>query len=186
MLCGIDTTNQSVDQLCSTTPTNEDNDIQIMESKTNPTSALFARALVSEVTDNPNTMTPAKMAEREKKLLKAQDAAKKSKGAKAVGAPGGVGQPSLLGSIAHALGGTAHEDSVATTTTTHHKKTVEPPSSLSENRAQAVGQKVESNVSKHRITVGLSLSRRHSTVGHPDTVTRQTVFDFNELQDREY
>ena len=187
MLCGVDTTTHSVDQLCSTTPTNADDDIVIQESRTNPTSALFARALVSEVTDNPNTMTPAKMAEREKKLLKAQNAAKKSKGSKAVGAPGGVGQPSLMGSIAHVLGGTAPEESmIPGAALQNHKKTVEPPNSLSENRAQAVGRAVESHVSKHRITVGLSLSRRHSTVGHPDTVTRQTVFDFNELQDREY
>ena len=187
MMCGLDTTQHSVDQLCSTTPTNYDDDVVLSETKSNPTSALFARALVSEVTDNPNTMTPAKMAEREKKLLKAQNAAKKTKGSKAVGAPGGVGQPSLMGSIAHALGGTAPDESmVSRASHLNHKKTVEPPSSLSENRAQAVSRAVESNVSKHRITVGLSLSRRHSTVGHPDTVTRQTVFDFNELQDREY
>ena len=38
----------------------------------------------------------------------------------------------------------------------------------------------------HTITIGLSLSRKHSVVGHPDTVTRQTAFDFNELQDRNY
>jgi hypothetical protein len=192
MMCGIDTTENSVmhqaDQMCTSTPTEDeddnDNDLLDHTGRSNPTSALFARALVSEVTDNPNTMTPAKMTEREKKLLKAQDAARKV-GAKAVGAPGGVGQPSLFGSIAHALAGSTAPDDVVMTH--RNKKTVEPPSSLQENRAQAVGHNaVESNVSKHRITVGLSLSRRHSTVGHPDTVTRQTAFDFNELQDREY
>jgi len=38
----------------------------------------------------------------------------------------------------------------------------------------------------HTITIGLSLSRKNSVVGHPDTVTRQTAFDFNDLQDRYY
>ncbi|KAL7461453.1 hypothetical protein ACHAXS_001873 [Conticribra weissflogii] len=38
----------------------------------------------------------------------------------------------------------------------------------------------------HSIVIGLCLSRRHETLGHPGTVTRQTAFDFNELQDRNY
>jgi hypothetical protein len=33
--------------------------------------------------------------------------------------------------------------------------------------------------------LGLSLSRK-SEEGHPDTVTRQTAFDLNEVQDRDY
>jgi hypothetical protein len=40
--------------------------------------------------------------------------------------------------------------------------------------------------SKHRVTIGLCLSRYHPTLGHPKSVTRQTAFDFNELQDRDY
>lgn len=36
------------------------------------------------------------------------------------------------------------------------------------------------------VVIGLCLSRKNSTLGHPDTVTRQTAFDFNELQDRDY
>lgn len=36
------------------------------------------------------------------------------------------------------------------------------------------------------VVIGLCLSRKHPTLGHPDTVTRQTAFDFNELQDRDY
>jgi len=36
------------------------------------------------------------------------------------------------------------------------------------------------------IVIGLCLSRKHSTLGHPGSVTRQTAFDFNELQDRDY
>ena len=42
------------------------------------------------------------------------------------------------------------------------------------------------NESYNTLTIGLCLSRRHPTLGHPDTITRQTSFDFNELQDREY
>lgn len=36
------------------------------------------------------------------------------------------------------------------------------------------------------VVIGLCLSRKNATLGHPDTVTRQTAFDFNELQDRDY
>jgi hypothetical protein len=186
-------------------------------------SALFARALVSEVTDNPKTMRPAAMAERERRLLKAQQRAKNSgnvkDGPKAVGVPGGIGQPSVLGSLAHALtGSTEGLGGVGGRSKNHHHNnnglsdplsgkataSILPPNSLSENRAQ-VGAQTNNNShhshnnnmssdnsiaaevapGKYTITIGLSLSRRHS-VGHPDTVTRQTAFDFNELQDRQY
>jgi len=50
---------------------------------------------------------------------------------------------------------------------------------------QREGTTVSASV-KHRITIGVCLSRRHSSLGHPDTITRQTAFDFNELQDRHY
>eukprot|EP00581_Thalassiosira_minuscula_P011658 CAMPEP_0183716718 /NCGR_PEP_ID=MMETSP0737-20130205/10513_1 /TAXON_ID=385413 /ORGANISM="Thalassiosira miniscula, Strain CCMP1093" /LENGTH=886 /DNA_ID=CAMNT_0025946013 /DNA_START=107 /DNA_END=2767 /DNA_ORIENTATION=+ len=36
------------------------------------------------------------------------------------------------------------------------------------------------------VVIGLCLSRKNPTLGHPNTVTRQTAFDFNELQDRDY
>lgn len=36
------------------------------------------------------------------------------------------------------------------------------------------------------VVIGLCLSRNNSALGHPSTVTRQTAFDFNELQDRDY
>lgn len=36
------------------------------------------------------------------------------------------------------------------------------------------------------VVIGLCLSRNNSALGHPNTVTRQTAFDFNELQDRDY
>mmetsp|Transcript_25837 Transcript_25837/g.39088 ORF Transcript_25837/g.39088 Transcript_25837/m.39088 type:complete len:791 (+) Transcript_25837:209-2581(+) len=204
MLCGIDTTSnggsllQQADRMCISSPTKEEVEAAKKEEfkrlkegdkNMNPTSALFARALVSEVTDNPNTMTPAKMAEREKKLLKAQGSASKKKTrGKAVGTPGGVGEPSLLGSLAHAMGqGSASGDESGSMkmTSSNKRSTVEPPSSLQENRAQVLSER-SVKTSKHRVTIGLSLSRRHSKIGHPDTVTRQTAFDFNDLQDREY
>ena len=49
-----------------------------------------------------------------------------------------------------------------------------------------VGDTDAKRAGAHTITIGLSLSRKHSVVGHPDTITRQTAFDFNELQDRNY
>lgn len=156
-------------------------------SPANPTSELLARALVMEVTDNPKTMTPAAMAEREYKLLKAQEKAKlaakgKSEGgARAVGAPGGVGKPNILGSISHVL--TGHADTVQNQAKAI-QASVLPPSLMSENRAQ-VQMENDQNLGKNTVTIGLCLSRR-SNVGHPDTVTRQTAFDFNELQDRAY
>jgi len=194
-------------QQTNTTATSEQQQQQQQQQQPpNPTSALFARALVSEVTDNPKTMKPAAMADREKKLLKAQVAAKqkyRGVGPKPVGAPGGIGQANLLGSIAHALtggslrgGGSAD----AQLKPLPPSQSVLPPNSLQENRAQQQQQphhtnannmastpsNAQSNGGKYSITIGLSLSRRHSTVGHPDTVTRQTAFDFNELQDRQY
>ena len=133
-----------------------------------PTSALFAKALVNEVTNNPETMLPKAMVERERKLLKAQNRArsanKNGESKKAVGAPGGVGQPTVIGSIAHALTGTT-----------------DPVSSLKE----AFSESQADTETPHTVTIGLCLTQR-SLVGHPDTITRQTAFDFNELQDREY
>lgn len=117
---------------------------------TNQMSAIFARALVSEVTDNPSTMTPSEMAQREKKIMRAQEKAKIKNASRTV-APNQLAE--------------------------NRAQVRQPGSSLSTPNASS---------SKHRITIGLSLSRRHVTLGHPDTVTRQTAFDFNELQDRDY
>ena len=168
----------------------------------NPTSALLARALVSEVTDNPKNMTSAAMADREKKLLKAQEKARQhvasggtGPGGRPVGTPGGVGQTSVLSSIAHALTGDPNpmRQMQGSGGGGGIMPSILPPNALSENRAQ-VNSGDHSNQNdahgtnnrgKHTITIGLSLSRRHS-IGHPDTVTRQTAFDFNELQDRQY
>lgn len=198
------------------------------ETTTTTSSALFAKALVSEVTDNPKTMTPQAMAEREKKLLKAQEKARQlnkhgnnnnsggSDGLRAVGSPGvGIGKPNLIGSLAHALRSANSHYSLdhppppsTTPSSARHNPSVIPPNSLSENRAVAQaagfggGVTTASSLSsssmaaaggalgaaalgKYTVTIGLSLSRR-SSQGHLDTVTRQTAFDFNELQDREY
>mmetsp|Transcript_20882 Transcript_20882/g.29475 ORF Transcript_20882/g.29475 Transcript_20882/m.29475 type:complete len:766 (-) Transcript_20882:92-2389(-) len=99
----------------------EDEDDQ--KSAINPTSALFAAALVNEVADE-EQLAEAKR----KKQQREQEIAMKK--ASARNAPGGNGA--------------------------------------------------------HKVTIGLALSRRHPTLGHPSTVTRQTAFDFNELQDRDY
>ncbi|KAG7354815.1 hypothetical protein IV203_004171 [Nitzschia inconspicua] len=177
-------------------------------SNNNTSSKLFAKALVSEVTDNPKTMTPAAMAEREKRLLKAQEKARNvqksgdTSGPRPVGTPGGVGKPCVLGSIAHVLTGNVDAINAAATAaarngglgTTHEygrrdpPSSILPPNSLSENRAAQEYNNSTGHTpmgGKFTVTIGLSLSRR-SSKGHPDTVTRQTAFDFNELQDRDY
>lgn len=155
------------------------------QSQPNRTSALFAKALVHEVTNNPHSMRPAAMAEREKRLMKAQEEGNKAsangEAFKVVGIPGGVGEPSVLGSIAHAL--TGRTDPLPNMGET--KASILPPNSISQNRAQIDANNPEEARGKHTITIGISLSRR-SAVGHKDTITRQTAFDFNELQDREY
>jgi hypothetical protein len=200
------------DALCISSPTNNtekktfhddsDDDDDKDEVVMNPTSALFARALVNEVSvdRNPNTMTPAAMAEREKRLLKAQQAAARQQyqnnknnnnttSSKPVGA---MGKPNLLGSIAHSIGiedvPKPQQQQQQTRDTNNNKSRVVPPSSMQENRAQLKGDYLTTSSTKkkkHSITIGLSLSRR-SSVGHADSVTRQTAFDFNELQDRAY
>jgi hypothetical protein len=183
--------------------------------KENNSSSLLAKSLMSEV-GNPNTMSPNTMTQREMKLLKAQekgrqhnlkygvsvlkiDSSNQSGVVRPIGSPGeGVGQPSVLGSIAHAFTGNYNDPlGVSGGEKGGSDPSVLPPNSLSEHRAAQVEQKRTASgrgsspnssdcaVGKNTITIGLSLSRR-SSLGHPDTVTRQTAFDFNELQDREY
>lgn len=156
------------------------------QSQPNRASAMFAKALVNEVTNNPHTMTPRAMAERERRLMKAQEKAnlksKSGDSSKIVGIPGGVGQPTIFGSIAHALTGEA--DPLPNIEQT--KASLFPPnSSMAQNRAQIEDSIPEPVLGEHSITIGLCLSRR-SSVGNDNTITRQTAFDFNELQDREY
>ncbi len=139
-----------------------------MSLASNPMSSLFARALLSEVTDNPATMRPTDMAAREKKLIKAQEKAKTASknNLRAVGGQGTMkGQLNTLGQ--------------------HATSRIMPPSLLLENRAQVRGED-EAPIGKYRVTIGLMLSRRDTKVGHSDTITRQTAFDFNQLQDRQY
>ncbi|GKZ00296.1 hypothetical protein MPSEU_000982500 [Mayamaea pseudoterrestris] len=202
-----------------------------------PVSALFARALVSEVTDNPKTMRPAQMADREYRLLKAQKAARLASEStqhvhRAVGAPGGVGPPSVLRSMAYACTGDeaianggngvsgagpllmqcaatpgrssasnaggsgsvngGYKSSGTTLQTSsprsHVRSLRDGASSHMMMSAQHQGRDgMEQSVPRgpHSVTIGLCLSRQ-SAVGHSETVTRQTAFDFNELQDRSY
>lgn len=134
--------------------------------QSNPMSQLFARALLSEVTDNPSTMTPAKMADREKKLLRAQQRASSASrdGTRAIGGQGTMKQQ---------LQGSANR--------------IIPPNLLSEHRAQVRGD-FDASIpqGKHSVTIGLMLSRRDAAAGHLDTTSRQSAFDFNDLQDRDY
>lgn len=176
---------KKADEMCISSPKNEEEDYKQQQPQPpNPTSALLARALVSEVTDNPQTMTPAAMAEREKRLLKAQEAALKQTGDGGAKPVGTMGQPNVLGSLAQAIKGDGNTTAMSPTTQT---ASVVPPNSLLENRAQVnTPERVSKSANAHSVTIGLSLSRRNSSVGHPDTVTRQTAFDFNELQDRQY
>ena len=133
----------------------------------NPMSQLFARALLNEVTNNPSTMTPMKMAEREKRLLRAQQRANSATkdGMRAIGGRGTM-KSQLQGASSRII----------------------PPNLLSEHRAQVRGDGDANSAprGKHSVTIGLMLSRRDAAVGHLDSVTRQNAFDFNELQDRDY
>mmetsp|Transcript_35255 Transcript_35255/g.71410 ORF Transcript_35255/g.71410 Transcript_35255/m.71410 type:complete len:1096 (+) Transcript_35255:1-3288(+) len=162
-------------------------------TNTSSMSSLFARAMVSEVHDNPNTMKQVELAEREKRLLKAQEKARQAQpdGPRVIGAPGGVAAPKgVLGTMKNlrlteeTIDAEPRDPSYVDEPT----QRVIPPDDLGGKMAQL---KDDSNFpvaqsGKHTITIGLCLSRKHSAVGHPDTITRQTAFDFNELQDRNY
>ena len=149
----------------------------------NPSSALLARALVSEVTDNPKTMTPKDMAAREKALLKAQKRAQASVGdANATRVVGGQGHPHVISSLAYALTGDDAAANVCVHPTHGNNAVAVQPGSL--DAARNIDSPVDAG--PFSVTIGLSLSRHSPQVGHADSVTRQTAFDFNELQDRGY
>jgi hypothetical protein len=179
----------------------------------NASSALLARALVSEVTDNPKTMLPADMANREKKLMRAQQAAMKQSrhksvmgSSRAIGAPGGVGPPAVLNSFMYAVTGddtppslcvasgqNATNDSSMGDMATGGATTGGGGGPLQESRTVDLSAGGVENLTggynprnPHAVTIGLSMSRRHAGVGNDATVTRQSAFDFNELQDRDY
>ncbi len=181
--------------------------LETAPAQDNSSSALLAKSLMSEV-GKPNAMSPNTMTQREKKLLKAQekarqhnikygvnglnvDAGNNSGVARPVGSPSvGVGKPSVMGTIAHAFNENFKDPIIGEKR--NSDPSVLPPNTLSEHRAsqEATGKGRSPAASrkaagKHTVTIGLSLSRRSSS-GHRDTVTRQTAFDFNELQDREY
>jgi hypothetical protein len=193
MLCGSDTTTnttrsksllQQADELCVSSPektADEDLTDMLPEGTKNESSQLFARAIVKEVTDNPNTMTPQKLKEREVLLLKSQQRTAKKN----------TTPVSVWHSWQHYVG--ANDDDEHTERNPNEPRvTVEPPSVLQETRAAALATTnttaaaATSSSSRHRITIGVCLSRRHAGIGHSDTVTRQSAFDFNELQDRDY
>ena len=181
-----------------------------MDQPKNKASAMLARALVSEVTDNPKTMKQAEMAAREKQLLKAQQAAHSRRtnlqnnphhavddDSRPVGAPGGVGAPNVLSSLAFAVTGDEAAGNVCVNPSAVNGGggggggMMSPGGGgpLHENGASSLYGDDEEDMAPpgpYAVTIGLSLSRRHAGVGHPDTVTRQTAFDFNELQDRNY
>lgn len=144
-----------------------------------PSARLLARALVNEVTDNPHTMKALDMTERERLLLRAQrQAATTAEKDKIIGAPGtGVGPPAVLQSVTYALTGdvTAAPNLCASQATAH-----------TESFEQLEATEALHRRNPHAVTIALCLSRHHQEAGHPDTVTRQTAFDLNLLQDRAY
>ena len=202
-----------------------------------PSSALFARALVSQVSNTTSSTSTSAIVSREVKLLKANMAVKSNSNSyrstattttaaaaaattrsKPIGSVSSTTTP-LLTSIYHSAkaavleydddhGGSAGGGGVDATTTsastTNHKNnnTTSAKSHIPTNAIQENGTNPFQNVvhssnntttnhngstsGKYTVTIGLSLSRRHSTVGHLDTITRQGAFDFNELQDRDY
>lgn len=186
---------KKADIMCVSSGDERDDRLFPEEDKSiHPSSALLARALVTEVTDNPKTMKPAAMAEREYLLLKAQQAAAKRMESdhpkKPVGAPGGVGPPHVLNSFAYACTG---DESAADLCTAGgsvvNTSSVMRPGPLQENRAMNIiiddDDTMVAPAGKYSVVIGLAMSRRHSS-GHSETVTRQTAYDFNQLQDRAY
>ena len=188
---------KKADMMCVSSPedkrlSTDAGDEDSSQKSVNPSSAMLARALVSEVTNNPKTMKPDEMAAREYQLLKAQQAASKrsaNSNSRPVGAPGGVGPPNVLSSLAFAVTGDETSANVCIHPTQRDPASMMPCGPLTESRAAQEmmdDSLIDETLSPYAVTIGLSLSRRHSSLGHPDTVTRQTAFDFNELQDRQY
>jgi hypothetical protein len=158
---------------------NENENTNQKKKKKKQSASLLARALVQEVTNNPKTMNMDRMAQREKALLKAQQRAvsqsvpnsKAYTSSKPVGTPG---PPHMLRSVALACTG---DDANADLCVADDD----------DNKNDEGGNR-RSSRSEYSVSIGLCLSRRSSNQshGHPATITRQTAFDFNQLQDREY
>jgi len=184
--------------MCISSPTEADRavvEVESVASNYEPRgSRLLARALVNEVTDNPKTMTAEELTNRERKLLKAQKLASKQPSG-TVGAPGvGVGPPQVFNSIAYAVTGEEVSGPCLNMNPTKNRDDilaqalVESGGALPSNGialAEDIGEQMHQR-NPHALTIAVVLSRRSPGLGHPDTVTRQTAFDFNELQDRDY
>lgn len=124
-------------------------------------SALFARALVSEVSDNPKAREQSMTTYKERHS---------SRGRQSRGVERTI---SSQNSASDSMGGNS---AVLADGRISNASTVSP----------YPGPDTDFRIGKHTVCIGISLSRRHPSLGHPETVTRQSVYDFNELQDREY
>jgi hypothetical protein len=199
------------------------------KKSTQKTSKLLARALVSEVTDNPKTMTQAAMTDRERKLLLAAAAAaspdKKtqyhhhdhsnssqyqpfsSSSPLQRRKPVGVADPPhFVRSVAYAC--TGDDDTVTDLCSTAPQQQSSFYQSATNTTAdvticgvpggKTILDEMDDVWADHPnvVTIGVALSRHannydrngnsHPVYGHPSTVSRQTQYDFNELQDRQY
>ena len=196
-------------------------------TKSKKSSKLLARALVSEVTDNPKTMTQAAMQERERKLLQAAAAAAspnkttqfhhhprdtnysrtspnhQPQQRKPVGV---AAPPHFVRSVAYAC--TGDDDTVTDLCHTPHQDVSFYQSAAAHTNSDVnvcgvrgtkiISDEMDDVWADHPnvVTIGIALSRHANNYarngnsqpvyGHPGTVSRQTQYDFNELQDRQY
>jgi hypothetical protein len=183
-------------------------------TKSKNTGHLLARALVSEVTDNPKTMTQAAMQERERKLLKAAAAA-----AVASSSPvkqqhpqyhyqqfptlsppqrkpiGVAAPPHVLRSMAFAC--TGDDDTVndlCSAPQQDFKSVSKDAASMTPNAVTIDDMDDVWADHPNVVTIGIALSRQAESSadintlnhGHPGTITRQMQYDFNQIQDRLY
>lgn len=146
---------------------------------------LFARAMASEIVSKPQGMKMDNETSSTKKA-KGRDTDEDERMSEAAGDGVGVDADRALRAIkkfAMNSGGAGGADAPSDDTS----KGPSPVNGDSGIAGSSIGGGItQQRAGPHTITIGLSLSRKHSVVGHPDTVTRQTAFDFNELQDRNY
>jgi hypothetical protein len=219
------------------------NPTKSIKKKKRNTSKLLARALVSEVTDNPKTMTQAAMQNRERKLLKAAAAAsspdkrlqydshahqqqqRRHNSSSNNGSPyqsfspglppvqqrkpiGVATPPHFVRSVAYAC--TGDDDTMTDLCNAPQQELSFYQSAANTSELNGGGSSGNNhNNSNHTtsddmddmwadhpnvVTIGVALSRlaqnydthtKQPINGHPSTVSRQTQYDFNELQDRQ-
>jgi hypothetical protein len=182
--------------------------------KSKSTGHLLARALVSEVTDNPKTMTQAAMQQRERKLLKAAAAAAVASSSPvkqqhpqyhyqqfpALSPPqrkpvGVAAPPHVLRSMAFAC--TGDDDTVndlCSAPQQDFKSVSKDAASMAANVVTIDDMDDVWADHPNVVTIGIALSRQAESSadvntlihGHPGTITRQTQYDFNQIQDRQY